>query len=118
MSVETLMYSSLKTLVSNHVYRDIAPADVTTLPRITFQQVGGQAINFLNGTPSKKRARIQVNCWDARRDDVMALARLVEDTLRTVSTLQATVLGAAVAIYEEDTKLFGALQDFDVAYDD
>lgn len=118
MSVETLLYSALKSLVSNHVYRDIAPAEVTALPRITFQQVGGEAINFLIGVPSKKRARIQVNCWDDRRDDVMALARQVEDTMRTATGLQATVLGAASAVYEDETKLFGSIQDFSVAYDD
>ena len=48
----------------------------------------------------------------------MALARQVEDTMRTASALQATVLGAATAIYEDDTKLYGAMQDFSVAYDD
>jgi hypothetical protein len=119
MSLETLLYTALKSLVSNRAYRDIAPADITALPRITFQQVGGDAINFLSGdTPSKKWARIQVNCWDDRRDDVMALARQVEDTMRDATGLQATVLGAQIAVYEDDTKLFGSIQDFSVAYDD
>lgn len=119
MSVETQIYSALKSLVGNRVYRDIAPPDVTALPRITFQQVSGEAINFLEGgRPSKKRARFQINCWGTRRDDVMALARQVEDTMRTAPALQATVLGAATAIYEDDTKLYGAMQDFNVAYDD
>jgi uncharacterized protein DUF3168 len=119
MSLETQLYTALKGLVSNRVYRDIAPANVTTLPRITFQQVGGDAINFMSGDkPSKKLARVQVNCWDDRRDDVMALARLVEDTLRATLTLGTTVLGAAIAVYEPDTKLFGSMQDFSVSYDD
>jgi hypothetical protein len=118
-SVETLLYTALKSLASNRVYRDIAPAESTALPRITFQQVGGDAINFLSGDiPSMKRARIQINCWDDRRDDVMALMREVEDTMRSASGLHATVLGAAVALYEEDTGLYGAMQDFSVAYDD
>lgn len=120
MSVETLIYSALKNLASNRVYRDIAPPTVTALPRITFQQVGGEAINFLDAAtvPSKKHARFQVNCWDDRRDDAMALAREVEDTLRAVSALHTTVLGAAVAVYEEDTRLYGAMQDFSFWYAD
>jgi len=118
-SVETLLYTALKNLTSNRVYRDISPAEVTALPRITFIQVGGQAINFLSGeTPSKKLARMQINVWHSRRDDAMALMRQVEDTMRTATGLQATVLGAAIAVYEEDTKLYGAFQDFSVAYDD
>jgi len=119
MSVETQIYTALKGLVSNRVYRDIAPADVGDLPRITFQQVGGQANNFLSGDkPSKKWARMQLNCWATRRDDVMALARLVEDTLRATTALGTTVLGAPIAVYEQDTKLYGSIQDFSVVYDD
>jgi hypothetical protein len=48
----------------------------------------------------------------------MALMRLVEDTMRTASGIQATVLGAAVSVYEEDTKLYGAMQDFSCWYSD
>lgn len=119
MSLETTLYTALKSLVSNRVYRDIAPADVSALPRITFQQVGGDAINFLSGEkPSKKWARVQVNCWDDRRDDVMALARQVEDTLRATISLGTTVLGAPIAVYERETRLYGSIQDFSVAYDD
>jgi hypothetical protein len=112
-TVETLVYTALKALVNNRVYRDVAPETVTDLPRITFQQVGGQATNFLEpAAPSKRNERFMIRCWDDRRDDVMALARQVEDTLRAYTALQATVLGSAVAVYEEDTKLFGSIQDF------
>lgn len=119
MSLETTIYTALKNLVSNRVYRDIAPQTVDTLPRITFHQVGGDAINFVDSTvPSKKNARIQVNVWHSRRDDAMALARDVEDALRATTSLAPTVLGAAVAIYEEETRLYGAMQDFSFWYDD
>lgn len=124
MSLETSIYTALKPLVSPTagvypIFRDIAPAEFTALPRITFFQVGGEAINFLSGDrSSKKRARVQINCWHSRRDDVMALARLVEDKIRSTTTLQPTVLGAAVSVYEPDTRLYGTHQDFAVAYDD
>jgi hypothetical protein len=118
-SLETSIYTALKALVSNRVYRDIAPQTATTLPRITFQQVGGDGINFLDPTvPNKKHARVQINCWAGRRDDAMALARLAEDALRVTTALSPHVLGAAIAVYEDDTKLYGSMQDFSFFYDD
>lgn len=118
MSVEASIYTALKSLVANRVYRDIAPPTVTLLPRITFQQVGGSSVNFLDPTvPSKKNGRFQINVWGDRRDDVMALARQVEDTLRVYEPLQTTVLAAPTAIYEEDTQLFGSIQDFSFWFD-
>jgi hypothetical protein len=125
MSLETAIYSTLKTLVDSRVYRDIVPGDKAhLLPRITFQQVGGQAVNFLSGdVPSKKNARVQINCWGARRDDVMALARLVEDAMRANTTLATSVLGAAMSTFEakagpNGADLYGAMQDFSLWYDD
>jgi hypothetical protein len=124
MSLETAVYSTLKGLVENRVFRDIAPDDRPTLPRITFQQVGGRAVNFMSGDkPSKKNARVQINCWGLRRDDVMALARLVEDAMRANTLLATTVLGSAVSTFEpkaapNGADLYGAMQDFSVWYDD
>lgn len=114
MSVETQIYTALKSLVSNRVYRDITPKDVTALPRITFQQVGGTSINFVDSAtiPSKHNARVQVNVWHNRRDDANALAIQVADALRAYTDLRTTVLGEFVAVHEPDTGLFGTMQDF------
>lgn len=113
MTVEASIFTALKTLVSSRVYRDIAPDTVTTFPIITFQQVGGQGVNFLDPTvPSKKNERFQVNVWGTDRDAVMALARSIEDTLRAYTALRTTVLSAAVALFDEETKRYGAMQDF------
>lgn len=120
MSVENLVFATLKALVDNRVYRDIAPEKlpdetVTPTPRITFQQAGGEAVNFLDGSaPSKKNARIQVNTWHDSRDQANALGRDVEDAMRSIST----VLSAAVSVHEPETNLFGTIQDFSVWYDD
>lgn len=113
MTVEASLFLALKNLVSSRVYRDIAPANVTTLPRITFQQVGGVGVNFVDPTvPSKKNARFQINVWDATRDGAAALSRSIEDALRAYTALGTTVLGAPVAVYEETTLLYGTMQDF------
>lgn len=118
MSVETLVYGALKNLVSNMVFRDIAPekdpaGNPTPLPRITFQQVGGQSINFLEGGPVGIRApRVQVNVWHTSRDAANALAIQVEEALRATAALKTEVLGDFVAVYETETKRFGTHQDF------
>lgn len=112
MSIESNIFDALKTLVTNRVYPDIAPLNVTK-PYITYQQIGGLGVNFLDPTtPSKKNGRFQVNVWGVSRASVATLARQVEDTLRTTVGIQTTVSGAPVAVYEQDTQLFGSRQDF------
>lgn len=114
MSIDTLIFDAIKGLISNRVYPDVAP-ELATRPYITYQQVGGDAVNFLESTiPSKANARVQVTVWGDTRAQVAALAKQVEDAIRTTIALQATVLGAPVAIYEPDTKLRGTRQDFSV----
>lgn len=114
MSLESAIFDALKGLVSNRVYPDVAPEN-TTRPYITYQQVGGQAVNFLDTTvPSKKNARIQINTWADTRQGAAVLSRQVEDTLRGVAALQTQALGAPVSIYEMETKLRGTRQDFSV----
>lgn len=114
MSLESQIFDALKTLVSNRVYPDIATENAV-LPYITYQQVGGRGVNFLDSaTPSKKNARIQINVWGETRIQVADLSRLVEDTMRAATSLQTSVLGASVAMYEPVTKLRGTRQDFSV----
>lgn len=116
MTVETSIFGALRALASDRVYRDIAPQTVTDLPCITFQQVGGQAVNFLDSAvPSKKNARFQVNCWAISRDAAAVLSRQVEGAMRT---LNATVLSAPVAVYEPDPPLYGTRQDFSLWHTD
>ena len=112
MTVEATIFTTLKTLVANRVFPDVAPVG-TTRPYLTYQQVGGAAVNFLDPTvPSKKRFRFQVNCWGDTRAQVAALAISVENALRAVTSLQTTVEGAPVASYEPETNLRGSMQDF------
>jgi hypothetical protein len=118
MSVESDLFAALKGLVGNRVFPDVAP-ELTARPYITFQQIGGQAINFLEpAVPNKKHGRFQINVWADTRSAAATLARQVEDTLRVVPSLQTTVLGAPLAVYEEETKLRGSMQDFSFWFTD
>ena len=116
MSIETLVFTTLKDLVEDRVYRNIAPQTAFGLDRITFQQVGGDAVNFLDpARPSKKNARVQVNCWAQDLDSASALGRLAEDAMRAIGT----VLGGLVTTGpEEATGVYGSRQDFSVWFDD
>lgn len=112
MTIEADIFNTVKSLVSNRVYPDIAPAG-TTRPYITYQQVGGSSINYLtNSLPAKRNARFQISVWGVDRLSIAILSRQVEDTLRTSTTIEATVLSAPVASYEQDSQLFGSRQDF------
>lgn len=112
MTVESIIFDTLKGLVSNRVYPDVAPLEAA-MPFIVYQQVGGEAINFMDPTvPSKKNGRWQFAVWSESRATTAALARSVEDALRVAPGLQTTVIGGATAIYEEETKRRGSRQDF------
>ena len=116
MSLDAQIFAVLSSLVGDRVYPDVAP-EATARPYLTYQQVGGDALNYLEGTvPGKRNARIQINAWADTRLAASELSERAEDSLRLAAGLQAEVLGARVSIFEEDTKLRGARQDFSVWY--
>lgn len=118
MSLESSIFDSLKSLVSNRVYPDVAPIS-TALPYITYQQVGGRAVSFLeSAVVGKRNARVQVNCWAATRLAASNLARSAEDALVVDTTCRAIPLAAMVATFEDETEppLYGTRQDFSIWY--
>lgn len=114
MSLETSIADALSALVDGRVYPDVADEQTPTpTPYITYQQVGGRSVSFVDSTaPNKKNARVQINVWAATRTAASDLGRTVEDTLRTA--LRATALGALVATYDPETRLRGTRQDFSI----
>lgn len=114
MTVETDINNALKGLVSNRVYPDVAPANAAK-PYITYQQVGGVPLNFLEGgVVGKRNGRFQVNCWADTRAAAAALSRQVEDALVTDAALRAAVISAPVADFVDGVQLYGTRQDFSV----
>lgn len=114
MTIEADIFAALSGLAAGGVYPDLAPLD-TPRPYITYQQVGGEAVAFLErALPSKKNGRYQVNVWADTRTSAAALALQVEAAFVTASSFQGSAVGAPVATYEPDTKLYGSMQDFTV----
>lgn len=116
MSLEADLFDALKTLVTNRVYPDIAPSGALR-PYITYQQVGGTVVSFLESAhPGKRNARIQINAWATSRAASLALIRSAEVALINSTVLRGAALSASVSIYEPDTLLYGARQDFSFWY--
>lgn len=112
--MEAELFTVLKT-VAPRVYPDVAPEPMPVRPFVTYQQVGGETLEYLENTPPNLRnARIQVNVWAVSRIAASALALQVEDAMRAAAAFQARPLGAMVADYDPDTKVYGARQDFTV----
>lgn len=113
---EQTLFTTLSPLVSGRVYPDLAEF-TTEKPYITYQQVGGRPINYIEAIPSdKKHVRLQINVWATTRLEAMMLIRNIEDTL--VQSMQATVESAPVAEYEPAIQLRGARQDFSFMFKD
>ena len=116
MSVEDTLYATLGPTCANRAYPVKAPPGVAK-PYLTFQQVGGQAINFVEAeVPGLRNAVFQINCWSTTNAAAKALAIAAEEALIEAVTLQTTVLGAATIVYDEVAQLYGSRQDFSVWY--
>jgi len=114
MALEVDLNTLLKTLCAR-VYPDVGPEPLPARPYITWQQVGGEAITFLDRTlPGKRNARMQINVWADTRLAANALALQVEDALRLSTAFQASPVGSLVGSYELDLKLYGTRQDFTI----
>lgn len=114
MSAEATLYTLLSGLVAGRVFPDVAP-EGSALPRIVYQQVGGQGLSFIDGTmPSKENGRMQIACWATTRAAAIALAKQVEAAVCGSSALQAIPLGARMSDFEPDTGLYCSMQDFSV----
>ena len=115
MSLEGDLYNALKGLVSNRVYPDVSP-DAPAFPLIIYQQVGGEAFEFLEHTiPNKHHARIQIMVWAKTRLAASALAHSVRTALVTGS-LKANTYGAPVSLYDAALKLYGNRTDYGIWY--
>lgn len=115
MSLEGDLYTVLGSLVSNRVSPDVTP-DSPVFPLIVYQQVGGEAFEFLDHTlPSKSHARIQVVVWAKTRVQASTLAQSARVAL-VGGTLKAFTYGAPVSLYDDVLKLYGSRTDYGVWY--
>lgn len=114
MTVEADIYTLLKGLVGNRVYPDAAPFD-TVRPFITYSQVGGEAINYVDDlVPNLKNGKFEVYVWSNTRAEVASLALQVEAAFITATAFQSRPATGPRAEHDPDLKLYGSQQDFEV----
>lgn len=114
MTVEADLLAVLEPLVSQRVYATEAPAGVAR-PYITYQQVGGETLAFLErAMPSKKHGRFQINCWADTKPVVAALALAIESAIVLATAFQAEAMGAPLDVDGSMVDLYGMQQDFGI----
>ena len=114
MTVEADIYNTIKALVGNRVFPDVAPTS-TAKPYITYSQVGGEALSYLErAVPDKQHGRFQVNVWADTRASASAVMLQVESALVTATAFQASAVSAPSSDYEHDMATYGSMQDFSI----
>lgn len=115
MSLETTLSTILGSLVGGRCYPDVSP-DSATFPLIIYQQVGGQAVDFIEcKVADKDNARVQVHVWAKTRLEASQIAHNARVAM-VEGSAKAITLGAAVSLYESAMKLYGSRHDFSVWY--
>lgn len=113
MTVEADILAVVQPLCAR-TFPDFAPV-TTALPYCTFQQIGGEAVNYVDNTePDRENAEFQVNVWAGTRKEAKALIKQIAAALRAASTFTARPTSAPVSDFDADMKRYGARQDFTV----
>jgi hypothetical protein len=114
MTVEADIFTALGGLVANRVFPDVAPI-ATARPYITYSQIGGRALTYLeNAVPSKQNGRFQINVWANTRASASATMLLVESAMVSATAFQARPQSAPSTGYDNDMLVYTSLQDFSV----
>jgi hypothetical protein len=112
MTVETALQAALAPLAST--FPDFAPFG-TARPFICYEQVGGEALSFIDGSlPDKKHGRFQIGVYADTRAQCAAIALQVESVLSANTTFQAVAVHAPISSYQSELKIYGSTQDFSI----
>lgn len=96
------------------VHPDFAPTN-TLRPYVTFQQVGGVALDFVDTTvPSKENAEVQVNVWASTRKEAKTLMKQIEVALIQATAIDARPVSACASDFDADMEVYGSRQDFSI----
>ena len=113
MSLESQLFTVLQA-VCPRTFPDFAPTS-TARPYVTYQQIGGDAVNFVDRlVPNKRNARVQVNVWANSRADAVTTMQAVEDAIRMSTVFQGEPESAMSADFDADFPVYSAMQDFNI----
>lgn len=116
MTVEADITTVLKTQCAR-VFQDFAPMS-TARPYVTYQKIGGRAINLYGKVvPDKALSLYQVNVWADTRLQADALSWAIDAAMRTATLFDAKPETDPVSVFEDDEpNLRGTRQDFAVVH--
>lgn len=111
LTLEDQLTAVLKTLCPR-VFPDIAPVD-TAPTYVVWHMFGGRSVNYVEGPQAGRRnANVQVNTWATSRGAANTLSLQIAEALHAHPTLQAEAMSELNATWDEETGLYGAMQDF------
>ena len=115
MSGEAQLVAALK-MVTAQVFPDFAPAG-TAAPWVTWQNIGGTPLRWLNNTAADKRkAMVQISAWTTSRASTLDLIRQIEDALCASTAFVARPADEPTSLVDQDLAdpLYGSAQTFDL----
>lgn len=113
MSLEAQLTAALQA-VCPRVYPEQAPAEAQ-LPYVLYQQVGGPALMYVEGTlPPERAAWMQITAWHSTRLGATQLMLSIEAALCSASAFSAKPQAALQAANSDDPATRGAMQDFEI----
>lgn len=113
MSLEAQLTAALQA-VCPQVYPDQAPAEAQ-LPYVIYEQVGGPALVYTEGTlPPERAALMQITAWHSTRLGASQLMLNIEAALCAAIGFTATPQAALQSAPSDDPATRGAMQDFEI----
>lgn len=113
MSLESDLLTALNSICPR-TYPDIAPLG-TQRPYVTYQQIGGDVVIFVDNTvPSKENGLIQINVWADTRASAKTLIKQIEAALIANTSFQARPESASFSDYDDQGMVYCSRQDFSI----
>jgi len=113
MSVEASITTLLRAICPR-TFTDFAPVS-TLRPYVTYQQIGGETISFLErAMASKENGEFQINVWSDSRAEAKNLIKQIEAAMIASTAFQARAIAAPASDFDADVPVYGSRQDFSV----
>jgi hypothetical protein len=113
MPVENNLTALLKNVCAR-TFTDFAPV-ATARPYITFQQLGGDVLSYIDRVvPNKENGEYQINVWADTRAEAVNMIKLIEVLLIEATAFQAAPVSARRNDFDADIPVYGSSQDFSI----
>lgn len=110
---ETVIAATLQS-VCPLTFPDVAP-EGTPEPYLVWKLYGGRALRYVEDVlPDRRNNQLEVSIWSPNRIECNTLMQQVELALITAPDLQCKAITEMQTAFDEDVRLRGVMQEFDV----